>query len=125
MLGSYRQSGGANSTRKTWGANRAWRTRGAPHARWTLFSSLARQSRRTRPARAPNTVWISLIVVSPGLLGSRALPLCEAPGTAVKAWHAGDAPVSLLSFFQKGRWEGRLPLDTVPAEALQEVLFNG
>lgn len=44
------------------------------------------------------------------------------PGTAVKAWHAGDAPVSLLSFFQKGRWEGRLPLDTVPAEALMRKM---
>lgn len=120
-----RQSGGANGTRKTWGANRAWRTRGAPHARWTLFSSLARQSWRTGQAGAPRTARIALAVVSPGLLSSRALPLCEAPGTVVKAWHTGDALVSLLSFLQEGHWAVRRPLDTVPADALKEVLFNG
>lgn len=119
-----RQSGGANSTRKTWGANRAWRTWGAPHARRTLFSSLAWLSWRTGQAGASSTAWLSLAVVSPGLLSSGALPLREAPGTAVKAWHAGDALVSLLSFLQEGRWVGSLPLDTVPAEALKEVLFN-
>lgn len=82
-----------------------------------------------------------------GLLSSGAVPLCEAlrrttrgcqvrlpealpaprpplspapyPGTAVKAWHAGDALVSLLSFLQEGRWVGSLPLDAVPAEALK------
>lgn len=119
-----RQSGGANSTRKTWGANRAWRTRGAPHARRTLFSSLAGQSWRTGQARTSSTARIPLAVVSPGLLGSGALPLCEAPGTAVQAWHAGNALVSLLPFFQERHRVGRPPLDTVPAEALKEVLFN-
>lgn len=120
-----RQSGGANGTRKTWGANGAWRTWGTPHAGWTLFSSLARQPRRTGQARAPRTARVSLAVVSPGLLRSGALPLCEAPGTVVKTWHAGDALVSLLAFLQEGRWAGLLPLDTVPTDALQEVLFNG
>lgn len=104
--------------------NRAWRTWGAPHARRTLFSSLAWLSWRTGQAGASSTAWLSLAVVSPGLLSSGALPLREAPGTAVKAWHAGDALVSLLSFLQEGRWVGSLPLDTVPAEALKEVLFN-
>jgi len=113
-----RQSGGANSTRKTWGANRAWRTWGAPHARRTLFSSLAGQPWRTGQAGAPSTVWIPLAAVSPGLLSSWALPLCEAPGTAVQAWHAGDTLVSLLAFFQERNWAGCVPLDTVPAEAL-------
>lgn len=48
-------------------------------------------------------------------------PLSPAPypGTAVKAWHSGDALVSLLSFLQEGRWVGSLPLGTVPAEALR------
>ena len=82
----------------------------------------------------------------PGLLGSGALPLCEAlrttgnppsgevagrspltrpplnpasyPGTAVQAWHAGNALVPLLPFFQERHRVGRPPLDTVPAEAL-------
>lgn len=120
-----RQSGGANSTRKTWGANRAWRTRGAPHTRWTLFSSLARQSRRTRQPGAPCTARVSLVVIPPGLLGSRALPLHEAPGAAVEAWHAGDALVSLLSAFQEGHLVGCLALDTISTDALQEVLLNG
>lgn len=120
-----RQSGGANSTRKTWGANRAWRTRGAPHTRWTLFSSLARQSRRSRQPGAPCTARVSLVVVPPGLLGSRALPLHEALGATVEAWHAGDALVSLLSAFHEGHLVSHLALDTVPADALQEVLFNG
>lgn len=120
-----RQSGGANSTRKTWGANRAWRTRGAPHARWTLFSSLAWQSWRTRQAGASSTIGIFLHVVSPGLLGSRALPLGEAPGAVVEAWHSRDGLVSLLSLFQGGQCDGSLALDTVPADALQELPLNG
>lgn len=119
-----RQSGGANSTRKTWGANRAWRTRGAPHARWTLFSSLAWQSRRTRQAWAPNAARISLTVVAPGLLGSWALQRQKALGAVVEAWHARDALVSLLSLLREVRWVGPLPLDTVPADTLKEVLFN-
>lgn len=40
------------------------------------------------------------------------------PGTVVKAWHAGDALVSLLAFLQEGRWAGLLPLGTVPTDAL-------
>lgn len=32
--------------------------------------------------------------------------------------------VSLLSFFQERHGAGCLPLDTVPADALKEVLFN-
>lgn len=120
-----RQSGGTNSTRKTWGANRAWRTWGASHARWTLFSSLAWQSWRTGQAGAPRTAWISLVVVSPGLFSSGALPLCEAPGTVVEAWHAGDTLVSLLSFLQECRWVGLLPLGTVPTDGLKEVLLDG
>lgn len=118
------QSGGANSTRETWGANRARRTWGTPHARWTLFSPLAGQSWGAGQAGTPSTAWISLIVVSPGLLSSWALPLCEAPGTVVEAWHTRDALIALLSFFHKGRWVGCLPLDTFPTDALQEVLFN-
>lgn len=33
--------------------------------------------------------------------------------------------VSLLSFLQEGCWAGLLPLDTVPTDALKEVLLNG
>lgn len=40
------------------------------------------------------------------------------PGTVVKAWHAGDALVSLLAFLQEGGGAGLLPLDTVPTDAL-------
>lgn len=120
-----RQSGGANGTRKTWGAHGAGRARGAPHAGRTLFSSLARQPRGAGQARAPRTARVSLAVVSPGLLRSGALPLREAPGTVVKAWHAGDALVSLLAFLQEGRRAGLLPLGAVPTDARDRVLFNG
>lgn len=106
-------------------ANRAWRTRGASHARWTLFSSLAWQSRRPRQARAPSTTGLSLAVVSPGLLSSGPLPLQEAPGAVVQSWHARDALVSLLSFLQQGHRAGRLALDAVPTDALEEVLLDG
>lgn len=56
----------------------------------------------------------------PGALPAPRPPLSPAsyPGTVVKAWHTGDALVSLLSFLQEGHWAVRRPLDTVPADAL-------
>lgn len=105
-------------------ANRAWRTRRAPHARRTLFSSLAWQSWRTRQAWAPNASGISLVVVTPGLLGSWAFQRQKALGAVVEAWHTRDALVSLLSLLHEVCWVDPLPLDTVPTDTLKEVLFN-